>query len=286
MKITIQIFFFQLFIFSAYSQSLYEKNNKVIDLIEPATIANIKTQYSYKVKKGDTSLVLIRNYSKMGYIVMERRINKFETRTDTSDYIAKYDGNKILAENGPNNHYNIKYEYKNGVISKIIKWDWKNDSVVRSFTYLNGNISEVQVLSKGNSNTIKFEYDKNQNLISKSSGGETYYKYLYDSVGNLLQEIDTDSEYGFIERINEYNHEGLIVKSTDYHAPKRILDIRKYQYNIRNEMIEWIHINRKRSIWKIVKFHKITDGELREIFYKRQKKRPDEVFFDSYFYWD
>ncbi len=286
MKITLQIFFFQLIIISAFGQSLYEKNNEVIDLPKRSTITNIKTQYSYKVKKGDTSLVLIRNYSKLGFIVLERRINLYETGIDTSDYIAKYDGNKILTENGPNNRYRFKYDYKNGVISKIVKWDWNNDSVVKSFTYLNGNVSEVQVLSNGNTNTIKFEYDKNQNLISKSSGDETYYKYVYDSLGNLIQEINTDSEYGFIERVNEYNKNSLIIKSTGFYGHNLILDIRKYQYNSRNELTEWVHINGKRSIWKIVKYHPVSDGELREIFYKRQKKKPDEIFFDKYIYWE
>ena len=132
-----------------------------------------------------------------------------------------------------------------------------------------------------------FSYNKNHQLLSISTPNEILKKYEYDSLGNLITEINVRSEYSeYIERTHKYDNQNNLIETKVFlGSPKYVESVRKYKYDEKNQLIEWIYISGKRKIFKIEQYIYNENGKKTLMFYKRLKKQPDEIFIEKYEYW-
>lgn len=260
-----------------FSQKEWEKGNNVINQPQYLKGANgVKNIITYKIQNNDTIKVGEEVFSKNGDRLLFWRKN--------NDYIIKYEYayiNEQLSKIINVNKYEEYIYLENKVIKKKI-WEFNEDTLEYNYLYnYLGNIEKLIIKGKNYHNEVNFHYDSNNLLISKESNGDIYARFEYDNKGNLLKELGTN---GILYKSYKYDDKCNLIEFNIHNEPYELIAKRVYEYDEKNHIIKQTEYSGKK-IFKILNYKNLRNGILVEVFYKKQKKNPDELYIDKYEYW-
>lgn len=261
---------------------LYDK-----DLIEFGEEGIRENVTSRMTKRGDTVLSSIKRwdiegrliyyfyndrdgYSKESYNFYNEKGQLFKVKYHLLGKDIEYKINKTF-------FYNGKY------LSRIIGIDIENDTIINTYYNLESDNNTVIVNAKISYplDIIEYEINKDGTVRSQKNKSGVKTRFEYDSIGNLIKEIEgSDHLFGYV-----YNDGNLLIEKNE------ILDgisykVVIYEYDSLNRISCLLEKGYKDKIFKIIDYTYNQNGEkISFIFYKRKKRKPDEIFFGKLTKW-
>jgi len=264
------------------SQSIFEKGNSVIDLPNNNWVVGTKKISVFLIRNSSDSIL----QSEEIYSMEGNRLQfvKYSYDSGKLSYTANfsYENGKLIEEKKKTS--GKKYSYNGENIKKIESWSSQKDTSISIYHYNNQDIIKQTIKTKAKESNLQYSYNERHQLLSKSISDEIYKNYEYDTLGNLIKEMDSDLNE--IERKHKYDELNNLIETTTFNGTEKYVDcIRRYKYNEKNKLIEWTYINGKRKVFKIEQYIYTESGKRTLIFYKRLKKHPDEIYIEKYEYW-
>lgn len=260
-----------------FSQQQWEKGNSVINQPQYLKGANgVKNIITYKIQNNDTIKIGEEVYSKNGDRLLFWRKN--------NDYTIRYEyvyTNEQLFKIININKYEEYIYLENKVVKKKI-WEFGMDTLEYNYLYNDlGNIYKLIINGENNHNEILFHYDSNNLLLSKETNGDIYAKFEYDDKGNLLKEFGTSE---ILYKSYKYDDKSNLIEFNIHNEPYNLIAKRVFEYDEKNQITKQTEFLGKR-VFKILKYQYQNYRVLKEVFYKKTKKKPDEIYIEKYEYW-
>jgi hypothetical protein len=87
-----------------------------------------------------------------------------------------------------------------------------------------------------------------------------------------------------VDKSYKYDGNNNLIEYRIHNDPYPPAFKRECKYNEENQLIEWVEFTEEK-IFKIVKYLYDEGGKRTLIYYKKLKKKPDEVYIEKYEYW-
>ena len=164
-------------------------------------------------------------------------VNEYYRGAD-KPYVFKYDNNSRLVSRLSPDGYKESYVYsKGGRLYQILD---SNGNVSRFDYFPDG--SYERVLRDSQSNTCKWSYDKNWNLISFEDFEANEYSYSYDWCGNLMEEIGPGWKV-----IYERDSKNRVLSERKYDSNGKLVFVRTNNYDDKNLTVKILENNKYES---------------------------------------
>ena len=276
-----------IFIINCYSQNSWVKRDFVIELPDYKRKIGMKKITTTLVNKKDSILTSKKFIDKDGnsFLYIEYQEDSILCKID-----YKIEGDRL--KEFKKEFYGVKtYEsgqfffYDSNNVTKIIKWDFKKDTTVYQYYYQTNWTLPYKMKVVKNINSISYRYYsynyKNQLIGVYNEKNELLLSLEYDEKFNLVEELDSEKK-----KIKSYKYDELnnLIEFNYHDGLGGVYLSRKFKYDNKNRLIEIIEYD-KNKVFKIFKFLYCKNDKITHVFYKKNRKNPDEVYFEKYEFW-
>lgn len=247
----------------------------------------ISENITYRVtKRGDTILNSIEKWDIKGrltYFVFHDR----DGFTDEFYNIYNENGKLLQVKSNytsqDNNYSNILTFFYNGqYLNRVVGITNKNDTIITNYN-LTADSNKIMVESTISYplTNIEFEFNKDGTVRSQINNLGLKTKFEYDSIGNLIKQIEgSDHIFGYV-----FNDSNLLIEKNEL-VDGISYKVVTYEYDSLKRVSNLLEKGYKDKVFKIIDYTYNHNGERTSfIFYKRKKRKPDEIYFEKLTKW-
>ncbi len=190
----------------------YDKLDRIVKEVRPDKST---TEYTYE----GYNLINIVNKDEAGEL-----LSSFVYEYDALGYISKENASqKVIDKDGSEKLINAVrvYEYTDSGELKEFTETQDRETITYAYAYDKaGNRTKLTISGAGKDETIKYEYNSTNRLVSTESNVNGITNYEYDKNGNLISETDEDTiktyEYTVEQRLAAVREGGTVLMAVSY----------------------------------------------------------------------
>lgn len=261
-----------------FSQNTWKFGNTVISQTSSNWIEGAKIISVYKIVNNDT---LITN--KETYDINGNRLTFMEFNEETGKMFISvkytYENGRLIEIIHRNNKYK-RYYYEDEQIVRAKTWSYNTDTSFVNYYY--NEEKELVKLVSGDSSEVYFEYNSDHQILKSLSKERVFEVFEYDTNGNLIKEFNPET---VLDKSYLYDDKNRLIEFRIHDDPNTFAARRVYLYDDKDKLIELKEYNDKR-LFKTIKYIYEEQGKKTLIYYKRVKKKADDMYVERYQYFE